>query len=95
MRGAGGGAHGVRCAASAHPPSRVPSSPPSAHRRGYRGRRTCPGLPAPGGTHAENTIAGISTTRVSFKCLDTGSGQKIPAMWHDTGAYPGVFVPET
>ena len=26
---------------------------------------------------------------------DPGSGQKIPAIWHGTGAYPGVFIPET
>ena len=31
----------------------------------------------------------------SLECLDPGSGRKIPAIWHGTGAYTGVFIPET
>ena len=31
----------------------------------------------------------------SLTRLDPGSGRKIPAIWHDTGAYPGVSILET
>ena len=31
----------------------------------------------------------------SLKCLDTGSGWKIPAIWYGAGANPVVFIPET
>ena len=27
----------------------------------------------------------------SLKCLDPGSGRKIPAIWHGAGANPGVY----
>ena len=30
-----------------------------------------------------------------FKCLDPGSGWKIPVIWHGAGTYPGGFIPET
>ena len=32
---------------------------------------------------------------VSLKCLDPGSGRKIPAIWHGAGANLSVFIPET
>ena len=32
---------------------------------------------------------------LSVKCLDPGSGWKIPAIWHGAGACLGVFMPET
>ena len=30
-----------------------------------------------------------------LKVQDPGSGRKTPTMWHGTGAYHGVFIPET
>ena len=40
--------------------------------------------------HAKNKI-----TLFCVKCLNPGSGRKIPAIWHGAGANPGVFIPET
>ena len=46
-------------------------------------------------THAKNKIADTQNHAfLSLKCLDLGSGRKIPAIWHGTGDIP-VFYPRT
>ena len=44
--------------------------------------------------HAKNKIAGRIMQCFSLKAQDPGSGQKILAKWHGSGAFHGVF-PET
>ena len=48
-----------------------------------------------GTTHANLISPDKKCPLFSLKCLDPGSGRKIPATWHCTGANPGVFIPET
>ena len=62
-----------------------------------------PGFLAPSGVTARHLSAKntcVATLRLrlqeescllSFKCLDPGSGRKIPAIWHGADAYPGVL----